>query len=258
MRTAVLITIGVAIALLLLFGCPKEQPPAPPQKVTPPVSLLPELPAEMVVQQRTTTPAPGSEGAVQVTIDDITRGQVMVSLALKSGEPLLAPTSLHEGESASFELGGQTYHVTLEDLNNELIGDDSAIIVIDDEPPEKSNAQAPPAEETEEVEEEKKGDDAVGDTEAARIRQLIDHVRSLEGAVFIRNGEEHTPAEAADHLQRKWEAAGDQITTADQFIERLASRSSTSGEPYVIRFANGKETPSGEYLREQLEEMDRP
>jgi hypothetical protein len=254
MRTTVLITVGVAIALLLLFGCPKEQPPAPPQKLTPPASLLPELPAEMVVQQRTTTPAPGSEGAVQVTIDDITRGQVMVSLALKSGEPLLAPTSLREGQSASFELGGQTYHVRLEDLNNELIGDDSAILVIDDQPSEKSTIQTPPAEGTE----ASKVDAAIGDAEAARIRELIDHVRSLEGAVFIRNGQEHTPAEAAEHLQRKWDAGGDQITTADQFIEQLASQSSTSGEPYVIRFADGKETPSGPYLREQLEEMDRP
>jgi hypothetical protein len=254
MRTTVLITVGVAIALLLLFGCPKEQPPAPPQKLTPPASLLPELPAEMVVQQRTTTPAPGTEGAVQVTIDDITRGQVMVSLALKSGEPLLAPTSLHEGESASFELGGQTYHVTLEDLNNELIGDDSAILVIDDQPPQKSTTQTPPAEGTE----EKEADAAIGDTEAARIGQLIDHVRSLEGAVFIRNSEEHTPAEAAQHLQRKWEAAGDQITTADQFVDQVASKSSATGEPYMIRFADGKETPSGQYLREQLEEMGRP
>jgi hypothetical protein len=255
MRTKVLITVGVLIALLLLFGCPKEQPPAPPQELTPPpASVLPQLPIELVVKQRTTTPAPGSEGAVQVTIDDITRGQVMVSLAGKTGEPLLAPTSLHEGESASFDLGGKTYHVTLEDLHNELIGDDSAILVIDDQPPEKSSSQTPPVEATED------SDTAVppADAESAHIGNLINHVRTLEGAVFIRNGEEHTPAEAAEHLQRKWDYAGDQITTAEQFIEQLATKSSTSGEPYVIRLQDGKEVPSGQYLRERLEELERP
>jgi len=251
MRTKVLITVGVAIALLLLFGCPKEQPPAPPQRPVPPARLLTGLPVEMTVEQRTTTPVPGSKGAVQVTIDDVTRGQVMASLAGNAGEPLLAPTSLREGDSASFELDGQTYYVTLKALENELIGDDSAVLVIHDEPPPASATQSP---ETEAAGSNVKAPS--GDAEAARIRQLIDHVRSLEGAVFIRNGEEHTPAEAADHLQRKWDYAGDQIATAEQFIEQLASESSTSGELYIIRLRDGNEVPSGQYLREQLDDIE--
>lgn len=252
MRTTVLITVGVAIALLLLFGCPKEQPPAPPQRPTPPAPLLSGLPVEMTVEQRTTTPAPGSKGAVQVTVDDITRGQVMLSLADKTGKPLLAATSLREGASASFELEGQTYYVTLKDLENELVGDDSAVLVIDDEPPPEPAAQPPEAEA-----DDSNAEAPTGDVEAARIRQLIDHVRSLEGAMFIRNGEEHTPAEAADHLQRKWDSAGDEITTAEQFIDQLASKSSTSGEPYIIRLQDGTKVPSGQYLRERLKEIER-
>ena len=52
MRTTALITFGVAIALLLLFGCPKEQPPAPPQRPAAPVRLLKGLPVEMTLEQR--------------------------------------------------------------------------------------------------------------------------------------------------------------------------------------------------------------
>jgi hypothetical protein len=252
MRTAVLIAVGVAIALLLLFGCPRKQPPAPPQQQSLPASLLPELPAEVSVAQRTTTSIPPSKGAVRITIDDITRGQTMVSLALETGPPLLAPTSLREGESASFEFDGRTYYVTLKELNNELVGEDSAILVIDDRPPGEGEMQPSPTKEPDDGNAEA----SLNENEAARIKRLIDHVRSLEGAVFIRNGQEHTPAEAADHLQRKWNAAADEITTAEQFIDELASRSSTSGEPYRIRFADDSESPSGEYLRKRLAEMD--
>ena len=250
MRIPILITVGAVIALLALFGCPKGQPPS--QEQTPPKSLIADLPLEMTVRQRTTTPAPGSTGSVQVTVDDITRGQTMVSLALETGEPLLAPTSLREGASASFEFEGQTYYVTLKHLNNELIGEDSAVLVIDVEPPATGAGRPTPSRDSEESEPGVRP----ANLETDRIRKLIDHVRSLEDAAFVRNGEEHTPAEAADHLQRKWEYAGDDIATAEQFIQELATKSSASGELYKIRFANGKELPSGEYLRQQLEEME--
>jgi hypothetical protein len=250
MRTIVLITVGVAIAVLLVLGCPtKPETPAPPQQPIPqPAPKLSGLPIEMTVKQRTTTVLPGSGGAVSVTIDDITRGQVMVSLAAKDGAVLLGPTSLTAGKSAEFKLGDESYFVLLEALDNELVGEDSATLVFSDTLP---TDEAPPKVTASEAEQEPDAE-----LEAAKIEQLIEHVGSLEGAVFIRNGEEHTPTEAAAHLRRKWEAAGGRITSAQQFIEQLASKSSVSGETYRIRLADGTETTSGEYLRTRLAEMD--
>ena len=49
---------------------------------------------------------------------------------------------------------------------------------------------------------------ATARTPAAEIDALIDRVAHAEGVIFIRNGSEHTAAEAAAHLQRKREAAG--------------------------------------------------
>jgi hypothetical protein len=92
--------------------------------------------------------------------------------------------------------------------------------------------------------------------ERAKIQGLIEQVDGLKGAVFIRNGAEHTPAEAAEHLRRKWDAAGDQIATVDEFIDNIASKSSTSGEPYRIRTKDGKEMEAGVYLRDQLEQIE--
>jgi hypothetical protein len=138
----------------------------------------------------------------------------------------------------------------LKDLDNELVGDDSATFAISDSLSDWTpTSDAPPGENNPAVS---------SDAETERINQLLEHIGSLEGAVFIRNGEEHSPAEADEHLRRKWKAAGDQIATAEQFIDELAAESSLSGEPYVIRLPDGKETPSGEYLRQRLAEMDKP
>jgi predicted ThiF/HesA family dinucleotide-utilizing enzyme len=92
-------------------------------------------------------------------------------------------------------------------------------------------------------------------TEAQKIDYLIDVVRNLKGAVFIRNGSEHTPEEAANHLQMKREKAGARIKTAQDFIDKVASKSSLSGELYMIRFANGKTFPCQMVLSNELKKL---
>jgi hypothetical protein len=170
----------------------------------------------------------------------------MVSIAGKDGAPLLAPTSLTVGKSASFKLGGDAYFVVLKALDNELIGDDAATIEItsanpETDPSQVNSSSSLPIADSSEVEQQ-------------RIKGLIERVRKLEDAVFIRNGQEHTPEEAAEHLQRKWEAAGDEISTSEEFIEQIASKSSMSGEPYRIRFDRG-ESDAGDWLRLQLSQI---
>ena len=53
--------------------------------------------------------------------------------------------------------------------------------------------------------------------------------------VFIRNGKEHGPAAAKDHLNLKRRRGKRYFSSADEFIENLASSSSWSGKPYHIR-----------------------
>jgi type IV secretory pathway VirB10-like protein len=89
-------------------------------------------------------------------------------------------------------------------------------------------------------------------SEAQKIDRLIAHVASLEGAVFIRNGKEYGPAEAAKHLQYKREKAGDRVKTADDFIRLCASHSYLSGEAYLIRFKDGRTRTAEDVLREEL------
>lgn len=93
-------------------------------------------------------------------------------------------------------------------------------------------------------------------TEAQKIDHLISFVRNLKGATFIRNGSEHTPAAAADHLQMKREKGGSRIKTAKDFIDKIATKSTVSGDLYLIRFANGKEFPSQMVLLNELKKLE--
>jgi hypothetical protein len=92
-------------------------------------------------------------------------------------------------------------------------------------------------------------------TQSPDIDALISRVAQARDVVFIRNGSDHTAAEAAAHLQRKLAAAHGRITTAEQFIDVLATRSSWTGIAYRVRFADGREVESAVWLRQLLREI---
>ncbi len=89
-------------------------------------------------------------------------------------------------------------------------------------------------------------------TEEQKIIQLITYVKNLKGAVFIRNGSEHSATEAAAHLEKKRKNAGKAIKTATDFISLCATKSSMSGEDYKIRFSDGKVFRSADLLNKEL------
>ncbi|HRP27333.1 MAG TPA: DUF5329 family protein [Burkholderiaceae bacterium] len=93
--------------------------------------------------------------------------------------------------------------------------------------------------------------------EAARIERLIHFVETRKDMVFVRNGKDHSSGEAALFLRAKYAKMGGHVTTAAQFIDQIASRSSTTGEIYKVRFADGRLVPAGKVLREELARIDR-
>jgi hypothetical protein len=95
-------------------------------------------------------------------------------------------------------------------------------------------------------------------TETQKIETLISTVNDLKDATFIRNGKEYDCKAAADHMRTKWSYAGDKIHTAQEFIEQIASKSSQSGKPYLIRFGDGREVKSSEFLTEALDRLEHP
>ncbi len=95
------------------------------------------------------------------------------------------------------------------------------------------------------------GDDAT----AAEIDYLLTFVAE-SGCTFIRNGSEHEPAAAADHLRLKYSRGARYVNSAEQFIDRLASESSWTGKIYYVD-CNGHTEPSGQWLHRALADYRR-
>ena len=95
-------------------------------------------------------------------------------------------------------------------------------------------------------------------SEQRKIEVLIQHIETLTEAVFIRNNQAYPARTAAQFLRGKWRATLDDITTAQDFIAKVASVSSTTGQPYRIRFPDGHEVLSGDYLRTVLLQLEQP
>jgi hypothetical protein len=98
-------------------------------------------------------------------------------------------------------------------------------------------------------------DAAPAESEKRAIEALIASVSQLSDATFVRNGESYPASTAARFLREKWQSRQSEVRSADEFIDRIASFSSTTSQPYLIRFADGRELSSAEYLRAELAKL---
>jgi hypothetical protein len=91
--------------------------------------------------------------------------------------------------------------------------------------------------------------------EQRKIESLIALVEHLPNAVFVRNGTAYGPATAARFLRGKWEARAAEIRSARDFVQKVASFSSMTGRSYTVRYADGREIPTGEFFKMELEKL---
>lgn len=91
---------------------------------------------------------------------------------------------------------------------------------------------------------------AVAQTE---IDYLLGFIAS-SGCEFFRNGSWYDSKQAQAHLRYKYEmlAARDQINTAEDFIEKAATKSSLSGRPYELRCSGGESVAIHQWLVDVL------
>ena len=91
------------------------------------------------------------------------------------------------------------------------------------------------------------------DDAEVEIEYLINTVGESD-CTFIRNGSRHNAEDAASHMRLKYRRGKRYATTAELFIERLASKSSWTGEAYAIECPDSEAVPSGEWLTARLHE----
>jgi hypothetical protein len=87
----------------------------------------------------------------------------------------------------------------------------------------------------------------------SEINYLLEFVEA-SGCAFYRNGSWYDSKRAQAHLRDKydWLAARDQIVTAEDFIEKAATKSSLSGRPYWVSCGGGAPMTSNQWLRDEL------
>jgi hypothetical protein len=88
--------------------------------------------------------------------------------------------------------------------------------------------------------------------EVSKIQYLIASVEALEGAKFIRNGKAYDTRSASNHLRLKLKNAGGQVRTAEDFITFCGSKSSMTGEPYLIWLTDGTTVKAEVFFRKKL------
>ena len=85
------------------------------------------------------------------------------------------------------------------------------------------------------------------------IRYLIGSV-GRDGCAFVRNDRRYSRREARDHLRSKWRLNEQLVEDAEDFIDKLASQSATSGQPYLIRCRGQQEMTAREWFSQLLVE----
>jgi hypothetical protein len=181
---------------------------------------LPAAGTKTTLKQRTRAEVVGTGGYLRVAIGDITHGQTLLSVSGADRRAIVEQRSMRAGDHVDVDLGEGRYVLRVEQLHNLLIGDDHAVLAL------------LPAE----------------TFERDRIESLLRRIAAAQ-VTFVREGKDYTPAEAAAHLRRKYEAAKDKVTTLEAFIADVASRSSLTGNAYSIKHADGSSQSAEAWLR---------
>ena len=83
------------------------------------------------------------------------------------------------------------------------------------------------------------------------VRHLITYVKESD-VTFERNASRYTGAEAAQHINKKYQHFKDDIDTPEKFIELCATGSLVTGKPYFIVTEQGEQLPSSKWLNTEL------
>jgi hypothetical protein len=96
---------------------------------------------------------------------------------------------------------------------------------------------------------------ALNGQELKRTEAMLEALGRRTDLVFIRNGSDFKAERAVAHLRRKLAGGGDEVATAEEFVDGLASSSSISGRPYMVRLEDGREITANEFFHSLLLEL---
>lgn len=86
-------------------------------------------------------------------------------------------------------------------------------------------------------------------------RQEVDHLLAFvksSGCVINRNGSEYPAAEGISHIEMKYDYFKDDIKTTEDFIDYSATKSTMSGDYYLVKCAGKGVIKTQEWLLTEL------
>ena len=86
----------------------------------------------------------------------------------------------------------------------------------------------------------------------SEIVHLLEYIKATE-CTYIRNGTSHSGAEAAAHIQKKYDYFKNDIALAEDFIRLSATESTMFGNKYYIKCSGSPKMESGVWLLKELE-----
>lgn len=181
------------------------------------------------IYQRTRVKLPSRHGTLRVQLDDITRGQVLVSVSGVGGTVIASHTSMKEGDELPLSVGGEDYILRLDKLVNLLIGNDYGVFSFM----------------------------PIDRRDARKIEDLLEIIAASD-VMFIRDERELAGKAFAAHLRQKRQHFRPRDDTLAEFIDSVASRSLTSGEPYGVKLSTGETIAAADWLNQQTPKLGSP
>ena len=93
------------------------------------------------------------------------------------------------------------------------------------------------------------------DVQAASAEEEIRYVIGSigrNGCDLVRNDRRYSRREARGHIRSKWRLNEQLVASAEDFIEKIASRGATSGQPYLIRCRGQQESTAQDWFSQLL------
>ncbi len=181
------------------------------------------------IYQRTRMKLPGPHGTLRVQLEDITRGQVLVSVYGIGGTVIASHTSMKEGDELPISVGGEDYILRLDRLVNLLIGADYGVFSFM----------------------------PIDRRDARKIEDLLEIIAASD-VMFIRHEREFSGKTFAAHLRQKRQHLRPRDDTLAEFIDSVASRSSANGEPYGVKLSTGETIAATDWLNQQASKLGSP
>jgi hypothetical protein len=83
------------------------------------------------------------------------------------------------------------------------------------------------------------------------VNHLLDFIRN-SGCMMERNGTEHSPIEAIEHILDKYDYFKDDINSTEDFIRLSATKSTLSGEYYTVKCPGKEKLKTQDWLLIEL------